>query len=94
MLCWPGCRRSFGLYACTLPLIVYALFGTSRQLAVGPVAMVSLLASVGVSKLAGPGSQEYVSLVLLLTFMTGVLQLLLGVLRMGFVVNFLSHAVH
>ncbi len=88
-----GLPPVMGLYACTLPLIIYALFGTSRQLAVGPVAMVSLLASVGVSKLAGPGSKDYLSLMLLLTFMTGVLQLLLGVLRMGFVVNFLSHAV-
>ncbi len=88
-----GLPPVMGLYACTLPLIIYALFGTSRQLAVGPVAMVSLLASVGVSELAGPGSKDYLSLMLLLTFMTGVLQLLLGVLRMGFVVNFLSHAV-
>ena len=88
-----GLPPVIGLYACTLPLLVYALFGTSRQLAVGPVAMASLLAFVGVSKLAEPGSKDYLSLMLLLTFMTGVLQLLLGVLRMGFVVNFLSHAV-
>lgn len=88
-----GLPPVIGLYACTLPLIVYALFGTSRQLAVGPVAMVSLLVSVGVEQLADPGSQEYISFVLLLTVMTGFLQLLLGLLRMGFVVNFLSHAV-
>jgi SulP family sulfate permease len=88
-----GLPPVIGLYSSTLPLIVYALFGTSRQLAVGPVAMVSLLVYVGTSQLATPGSSEYVSLVLLLTLMTGLIQWILGLLRMGFIVNFLSHAV-
>ena len=82
-----------GLYASTIPLIIYALFGTSRQLAVGPVAMVSLLVLAGVSTLAEPGSGEYISLTLLLMLMIGLIQFLMGVLRLGFLVNFLSHAV-
>lgn len=88
-----GLDPVIGLYASTIPLIIYALFGTSRQLAVGPVAMVSLLVLSGVSTLAEPGSSEYVSLVLLLMLMVGLIQLLLGVLKLGFLVNFLSHAV-
>jgi sulfate permease, SulP family len=82
-----------GLYASTVPLLLYALFGSSRQLAVGPVAIVSLLTLSGVSAIAEGGTQEYVALAAVLALMTGVIQLLLGVLRAGFVVNFLSHAV-
>ena len=82
-----------GLYASTLPLIVYALLGSSRQLAVGPVAMISLLVFAGVSPLAQPGSEKYLSLVLLLSFMVGTIQFFLGLFRAGFIVNFLSHAV-
>lgn len=88
-----GLPPVIGLYASTIPLIIYALFGTSRQLAVGPVAMVSLLVLSGVSLLAEPGTDEYISLVLLLMLMIGVIQLLLGVFKLGFIVNFLSHAV-
>src|SRR5690625_3208149 len=88
-----GLPPVIGLYAATIPLIVYALFGTSRQLAVGPVAMVSLLVFAGVSPIAEPGSTQYISLVLLLMLMIGVIQFLMGVLRLGFLVNFLSHAV-
>ena len=82
-----------GLYASTIPLIIYALFGSSRQLAVGPVALVSLLTLTGVSALAKPGSGEFVALAALLALMVGVIQFGLGLLRAGFVVNFLSHAV-
>ena len=82
-----------GLYASTLPLIIYALLGSSRQLAVGPVAMMSLLVFAGISPIAEPGSEKYVSLVLLLSLMVGVLQFSLGLFRAGFIVNFLSHAV-
>ncbi len=82
-----------GLYASTIPLIFYALFGSSRQLAVGPVALVSLLTLTGVSTLAKPDSGEFVALAALLALMVGVIQLGLGLLRAGFVVNFLSHAV-
>lgn len=82
-----------GLYASTIPLLIYALFGSSRQLAVGPVAIVSLLTLTGVSALAEPGSGEFVALAALLALMVGVIQFGLGLLRAGFVVNFLSHAV-
>jgi sulfate permease, SulP family len=82
-----------GLYASTVPLLVYAAFGSSRQLAVGPVAIVSLLTLTGVSALAEPGSAEFVALAALLALMSGVLQLVLGVVRAGFITNFLSHAV-
>lgn len=82
-----------GLYASTVPVLVYALFGSSRHLAVGPVAMVSLLVFQSASKLAPPGSEQYVALVLLLALMVGTIQFLLGVLRLGFLVSFVSHAV-
>lgn len=88
-----GLPPVIGLYASTIPLLIYALFGTSRQLAVGPVAIVSLLVLAGVSTLAEPGSEEYISLVLLLMLMIGIIQFLMGVFRLGFLVNFLSHAV-
>ncbi|MFN7249434.1 MAG: SulP family inorganic anion transporter [Anaerobacillus sp.] len=88
-----GLPPVIGLYASTIPLLIYALFGTSKHLAVGPVAIVSLLVLTGVSTLAEPGSQEYIALVLLLMLMIGILQFLMGVFRLGFLVNFLSHAV-
>lgn len=82
-----------GLYAVTIPLIIYALMGTSRQLAVGPVAMVSLLISSGVGALATQGSEQYIGLAILLAFMVGIFQLSMGIFRLGFLVNFLSHPV-
>ncbi|HUT92441.1 MAG TPA: sulfate permease [Thermoguttaceae bacterium] len=82
-----------GLYACVAPLMVYALFGSSRQLAVGPVAIISLLVAAKCSALAKPGSQEYLTLVLLLALLVGLAQLALGLLRAGFLLNFLSRAV-
>lgn len=88
-----GLPPVMGLYASTVPLIVYALFGTSRHLGVGPIAVISLLVFTGVSPLAAPGSAEYVSLVILLTLMVGLIQFAMGVLKLGFIVNFLSHAV-
>ncbi len=88
-----GLPPIYGLYASTIPLIVYALFGTSRQLAVGPVAMVALLISSGVGGLAELGSAEFISLAILLALMVGIIQLSMGVFRLGFVVNFLSHPV-
>lgn len=88
-----GLPPVIGLYASTIPLIIYALFGTSRQLAVGPVAMVSILVFSGVSVIAKPGTNEYIALVLLLALLIGVMQLAMGLLRLGFLVNFLSHAV-
>jgi SulP family sulfate permease len=88
-----GLPPVMGLYASTLPLIAYALFGSSRQLAVGPVAMMSLLVFAGVSPLADPGSKEYIRLVLILSLMVGTVQLAMGLVRMGFFINFFSHAV-
>ena len=82
-----------GLYASTLPLAVYALLGTSRQLAVGPVAMVSLMVASSVGAMAEGGSAEFLALAVLLAGMVGVIQLAMGVFRLGFLVNFLSHPV-
>jgi len=82
-----------GLYASTVPLVAYALVGSSRSLAVGPVAIMSLLTLAGVSALAEPGSAEFIGLAGALALMVGVLQLALGLLRGGVIVAFLSHAV-
>jgi SulP family sulfate permease len=82
-----------GLYASTVPLVLYALFGSSRQLAVGPVAIVSLLTLSGIQQLAEPGSSEFVAYALLLALLVGVIQLGLGLIRGGAIVKFLSHAV-
>jgi SulP family sulfate permease len=82
-----------GLYASVVPLAVYALLGTSRELAVGPVAMVSLLVASGVGALAPQGTPEYVALAVLLALLVGVIQIVMGVARLGFLTNFLSHPV-
>ena len=88
-----GLPPIYGLYAATLPLIIYAILGTSRQLAVGPVAMVSLLTAAGVGTLAEGGTELYILLAITLAFMVGLIQFFLGVFRLGFLVNFLSHPV-
>lgn len=88
-----GLPPVYGLYASVVPAIVYALFGTSRHMPVGPPALMALLTFTGVSALAEPGSEEYISLALLLALMAGGLQLALGLLRMGFVTNFIPHPV-
>lgn len=82
-----------GLYASTLPLIAYAIFGSSRQLAVGPVAMLSLLVFAACSRIAEPGSPDYVAAALLLALLVGGIHLAAGFLRLGSLVNFVSHAV-
>ncbi|GJM32695.1 MAG: sodium-independent anion transporter [Saprospiraceae bacterium] len=88
-----GLPPIYGLYASTIPLIIYAIFGTSRQLAVGPVAMVALLISSGVGQFADIGSSEFITLAILLALMVGVIQFSMGLFRLGFIVNFLSHPV-
>lgn len=88
-----GLPAQVGLYASIVPLMLYALLGTSRSLAVGPVAMVSLLVAAGVGQFAQPGTSDYLALALTLALIVGVLQTLMGVVRLGFLVNFLSHAV-
>ncbi len=88
-----GLPPIYGLYASTLPLFLYAIFGTSRQLAVGPVAMVSLLTAAGIGAMAEGGTELYISLAIALAVLVGLIQFLLGLLRLGFLVNFLSHPV-
>lgn len=88
-----GLPPEIGLYASTLPVIAYALLGTSRQLAVGPVAIVSLLTASALQPLFEQGSTGYVGAAALLALMVGVVHLVLGLGRLGFVVNFLSHSV-
>lgn len=88
-----GLPPVYGLYTAIVPLLVYAVFGTSRQLAVGPVAMDSLLVASGVSALALAGTDRYVELALGLALLTGSFQFLFGLLRLGFLVHFLSRPV-
>ncbi len=88
-----GLPPIYGLYASTIPLIIYAFLGTSRQLAVGPVAMVSLLTATGIGALAQGGTEIYIGLAIALAFFVGAIQFLLGIFRLGFLVNFLSHPV-
>jgi MFS superfamily sulfate permease-like transporter len=83
----------FGLYAAFLPPMVAALFGSSRQLATGPVAVVSLMSAASLQPLASAGSTEFIAYSILLALLVGVFQFSLGVLRLGLVVNFLSHPV-
>lgn len=82
-----------GLYASMLPLIAYTLFGTSRTLAVGPVAVVSLMTAATLGPLFAPGSTEYAAAAMLLALLSGAVLLLMAVLRLGFLANFLSHPV-
>lgn len=88
-----GMPPIYGLYASIIPLVLYAIFGTSRQLAVGPVAMVALLIAAGVGAIAEANSEEFIGLVILLALMVGIIQTLMGIFRLGFLVNFLSHPV-
>jgi SulP family sulfate permease len=88
-----GVPPIYGLYAAIFPQLIYAIFGTSRQLAVGAVAMDSLLVAVAVSQFAQAESEQYIALAILLALMVGIIQLAMGVFRLGFLVNFLSHPV-
>ena len=88
-----GLPPAVGLYAATIPVIVYALFGTSRQLAVGPVAIVSLLTASALAPIVEEGTTGYLSAAATLALMVGLIHLALGVGRLGFLVNFLSHSV-
>ena len=88
-----GLPVEYGLYAALVPPVIYALLGTSRFLAVGPVAMDSLLVASGLTGLALVGSERYIELALLLAMMMGLIQLLLGTFRMGFLADFLSRPV-
>ena len=88
-----GMPAYYGLYAAFLPVIVGALWGSSHQLATGPVAMVSLLTGSVLAPLAAVGSEHYVLLAIALAFLVGCIQLGLGIFRMGLIINFLSHPV-
>ncbi|WP_417579275.1 SulP family inorganic anion transporter [Nitrincola sp.] len=88
-----GLPPEVGLYASIAPLLLYAVFGTSRTLSVGPVAVIALMTAVAAGKISTSGSADYLTVVLLLTFMSGAILTLMGLLRLGFLANFLSHPV-
>lgn len=88
-----GLPPEMGLYASMLPLVLYAIFGTSASLAVGPVAVAALMTASALSNFASPGSPEYIGAALVLAALSGLILIAMGVLRLGFLVNFLSHPV-
>ena len=88
-----GLPLYFGLYTAFVPAIVGALWGSSRQLATGPVAIISLMTAAAVAPLAVSNTPQYIGLALLLTLLVGLIQLLLGVVKLGTIVNFVSHPV-
>lgn len=88
-----GLPPIMGLYASILPLFAYAIFGTSRTLAVGPVAVVSLMTASAAGAIAVPGSAEYIEAAITLAFISGIMLAAMGFLRLGFLANLLSHPV-
>ncbi|WP_422154413.1 SulP family inorganic anion transporter [Vreelandella titanicae] len=88
-----GLPPEMGLYASMLPLVLYAILGTSASLAVGPVAVAALMTASALSSFAAPGSPEYIGAALVLAALSGLILIAMGVLRLGFLVNFLSHPV-
>ena len=88
-----GLPAYYGLYAAFLPPMIASLFGSSRQLATGPVAVVSLMTAASLEPLASAGSEAFIAYAIVLALTVGIFQLLLGVLRLGLIVNFLSHPV-
>ncbi len=88
-----GLPPVYGLYAALVPVLIYVLLGTSMQLSVGPVAMLSLLTATALSSFGALDMSTYINYAVLLSFMVGCLQVMLGVFRLGFLVNFLSYPV-
>lgn len=88
-----GLPAQYGLYACIVPPLLYALLGTSNKISMGPVALDSILILTGLSALAEPGSDNYLELAIALTLMVGLIQFALGMLKFGFIANFLSYPV-
>jgi len=88
-----GLPPEAGIYASIAPIILYAIFGSSRALAVGPVAVVSLLTASAIGQVADVGTAGYAIAALTLAFLSGAFLVLLGVFRLGFLANFLSHPV-
>ncbi|XP_041000401.1 probable sulfate transporter 4.2 isoform X1 [Juglans microcarpa x Juglans regia] len=88
-----GLQPIYGLYSGFMPLFVYAIFGSSRQLAVGPVALVSLLVSNVLSEIVDSSDELYTELAILLALMVGILECIMGLLRLGWLIRFISHSV-
>jgi sulfate permease, SulP family len=88
-----GLPAQIGLYASIAPLVIYAIFGTSRTLAVGPVAVASLMTAAAAAQIASQGTPEYLGAAIALAMVSGLLLLAMGLLRLGFLANFLSHPV-
>ena len=88
-----GLPPEVGLYASIAPLVLYGIFGTSRALAVGPVAVVSLMTAAAVGQVAEVGTPEYYGAALALALLSGLMLVAMGVLKLGFLANFLSHPV-
>ncbi|CAI0411457.1 unnamed protein product [Linum tenue] len=88
-----GLEPIYGLYTGFVPIFVYAIFGSSRQLAIGPVALVSLLVSNVLRGIAGPSDELYTELAIVLALMVGILECILGLLRLGWLLRFISHSV-
>lgn len=88
-----GLPPEIGLYASIAPLIAYAIFGSSRALAVGPVAVISLMTLTAAGSVAPPGSAEFIAAALVLALLSGLILVLMGILRLGFLANLLSHPV-
>ena len=88
-----GLPAIYGLYAAFIPLLVYPLFGSSRHLSVGPVALVSIILFAELSRIATPQTLEFIQLALLTSLLAGLVQVVLALFRMGFLVNFLSEPV-
>jgi SulP family sulfate permease len=88
-----GLPPEVGLYASVAPLLLYAVFGTSRVLAVGPVAVVSLMTAAAIGEHAAVGTASYWTVAITLAFLSGAMLLLMGIMRLGFLANFLSHPV-
>jgi SulP family sulfate permease len=88
-----GLPAEYGLYACIVPPILYALLGTSNKISMGPVALDSILILTGLSAIAVPGSDNYLELAIALTLLVGVIQFVFGFFKFGFIANFLSYPV-
>ena len=88
-----GLPPEYGLYAAIVPTIIAALFGSSHHLISGPTTAISLVIFSTISNFTAPATSEYISMVLTLTFIAGLFQLLLGIVRLGALINFVSHSV-
>ncbi len=88
-----GVPAQMGLYATVLPLVAYALLGSSRTLSVGPVAIISLMTATAVGEVVASTGADYITATIALALLSGLILLLMGLLRLGFLVNFLSHPV-